>query len=256
MKYNYKVSIFLLIFVIIISQSIYVYTNNKKIIDGFCGGKCRRLRRERRRRNAQAVIDNRKMIKLLKVYSNSRQTPYVNLLAQGIADENTQIKIIAYNEAIQIDALASKTNPCNSDKDISEILMLTSRILSGDGQNSTKVYFISEVIFKGLGHFYDYNIKSIESQNNYLIYQFPKTFNDDETVRSKYYKFMSLLALSYISKSTTSTSLRPSSNHFLKISSPIISECKKIINELNTIKYDLSIEEKEEIQNKYKIIVK
>jgi hypothetical protein len=201
---------------------------------------------------------------------NDRQTPYVNLLGRayvnsvnklgllGVLYSNnneTQTNLTAYNEAVQIDSLTSQTNPSNSDDDIAKIIILTSNILSGNGQNSTKVYFISEVILKALGHFYVYNIKNNETQFNYLNVQFPTTFKDDTDIKKKYYKFISLLSLAHISKSTTSSSLSPGSNYFLTMSAPIIQETKKIIDDLKNIKYDLSDEEKQEIQNKYTTIV-
>jgi hypothetical protein len=310
MKYNYIISIFLLILVVIISQCIYVY-NNKKIVEGWFWSKKKKktntaatvnrpavnraavnrsifrsfrsmfrsrrldIRRAMRRAAEQARLAaeaaRAKYLAFVGQFVNDRQTPYVNLLGQAYVNSvnpsgqvgvpyldnyETQTNLKAYQEAIQIEALANQTKACSTDADIAKIFDLTSQILSGGGQNSTKVYFISEVILKGLGHFYVYNIKNNETQFNYLNVQFPKTFKDDNDIKKKYYKFISLLALSHISKSTTSSSLPPSSNYFLSISAPIISECKIVINELNTIKYDLSTEEKAEIQNKYKTIVK
>jgi len=302
MKYNYIVSIFLLIFVIIISQCIYVHNN--KIIEG-AGRKKKKKKgnkkkaakkkaaikpaarkRAARKRAARrpaarkatfamkkfnlrmsmlrammqarlaAQFARARYLALLSQFVNSRQTPYVNLLGQAYVNSQTQTNLIAYQEAAQIDALASQTNPCNSDNDIAKIFDLTLQILSGGGQNSTKVYFISEIILKGLGHFYVYNIKNNETQFNYLSVQFPKTFKDDNAIKKKYYKFISLLALGHVSKSTTSTSLPPASNYFLQISSPIIKETRTIIDDLKSITYNLSAEEKAEIQNKYKTIVK
>jgi hypothetical protein len=263
MKYNYIVSIFLLIFVVIISQGIYV-DKNKKIIEGWSW-----LWNKKRDNRVQADIKEsilrarfaaqrarERYLALLSQFNNPRQTSYVNLLGQAYVNSQTQTNLIAYQEAAQIDALVSQTNPCNSDNDIAKIFDLTSNILSGGGQNSTKVYFISEIILKGLGHFYVYNIKNNETQLNYLSVQFPKTFKDDSDIKKKYYKFVSLLALGHVSKSTTSTSLPPASNYFINISSPIIEETRTIINDLKNIKYDLSREEKAEIQNKYKTIVK
>jgi hypothetical protein len=284
MKYNYIISIFLFIVVIIISQAIYVH-KSKKIIEGwsffsrnrwrnwFDPGAARRAAEAKRAAEARraAEVAREKYLKFVGQFVNPRQTPYVNLLGQAyvtsvnpsgqvgvpyLDNYETQTNLKAYQEAIQIESLANQTNACNSDADIAKIFDLTSQILSGGGQNSTKVYFISEVILKGLGHFYGYNIKNNETQFNYLCVQFPKTFKDDNDVKKKYYKFISLLALSHISKSTTSTSLPPGSNYFLQISAPIISECQKIINELNSITYGLSPEEKQEIQNKYTTIVK
>jgi hypothetical protein len=133
---------------------------------------------------------------------------------------------------------------------------LTSDFLNGNGQNSTKVYFLSEILTKALGHFFIYNIKSNETQYNYLMIQFPKTFKDDSTMTNKYMKFCNLMALAEVAKSTTSTSLQPSSNYFKKISYPILSRAKTIISEFTKIKYELSEEEKQEIQNKYKTVVK
>jgi hypothetical protein len=274
MKYKYIVSIFLLIFVIIISQAIYVDTNKKKIIEGWWGWNNKikdRIRRAVEQAKLAAQAARAKYLAFVGQFVNDRQTPYVNLLGQAyvnsvnpsglvgvpyLDNNETRTNLKAYQEAIQIEALANQTTPCNSDADIAKIFDLTSRILSGGGQNSTKVYFISEVILKGLGHFYVYNMKNNETQFNYLNVQFPKTFKDDTAIKKKYYKFITLLALSHISKSTTSTSLPPGSNYFLSISAPIITECQKVITELNSITYDLSDAEKAEIQNKYTTIVK
>jgi hypothetical protein len=264
MKYNYIVSIFLLILVVIISQCIYVHTNKKKIIEGWTWwGWWERnnniyaaIRRAAEQARLAAQAARAKYLAFVGQFVNDRQTPYVNLLGQAYVNSQTQTNLNAYNEAIQIENLANQTTPCNSDADIAKIFDLTSQILSGGGQNSTKVYFISEVILKGLGHFYVYNIKNNETQFNYLNLQFPKTFKDDNDVKKKYYKFITLLALSHISKSTTSSSLPPGSNYFLGISAPIIEECRNIIANLNTIKYELSDAEKGEIKNKYTTIVK
>jgi len=278
MKYNYIVSIFLLILVVIISQCIYVHTNKKKIIEGWWWPWRRRNNNNNnsiieaiRRAAAAAQLARARYLAFVGQFINDRQTPYVNLLGQAYVNSvnpsgavgqayvdnyETQTNLKAYNEAIQIESLANQTSACNSDADIAKIFDLTSKILSGGGQNSTKVYFISEVILKGLGHFYVYNIKNNETQFNYLNVQFPKTFKDDNDIKKKYYKFITLLALSHISKSTTSSSLPPGSNYFIGISAPIIDECKKIIDDLNTIKYDLSDAEKAEIQTKYTTIVK
>jgi hypothetical protein len=281
MKYNYIISIFLLLLVIIISQSIHVHINRKKTIEGWWRWRWtwpwyrndsirEAIRRaaEAARRAAEAA--RARYLAFVGKFVNDRQTPYVNLLGRAyvnsvnpsglvgvpyLNNSETQTNLTAYNEAVQIDSLTSQTNPCNSDDDIAKIILLTSNILSGNGKNSTKVYFISEVIFKALGHFYVYNIKNNETQFNYLNVQFPTTFKDDNDIKKKYYKFISLLSLAHISKSTTSSSLSPGSNYFLTMSAPIIQETKKIIDDLKNIKYDLSDEEKQEIQNKYTTIV-
>jgi hypothetical protein len=296
MKYNYIISIFLLIFVIIISQAVYVY-EGKKIIEGSRNRRRRniqnpfrrlrnwfnpnaekwfnpkaarqRKRAEEARRAAEAA--RAKYKEFMDKFINPRQTPYVNLLGQAyvtsvnpsgkvgvpyLDNSETQANLIAYQEAIQVETLANQTNASNSDDDIAKIIMLTSNILSGNGKNSTKVYFISEVILKAFGHFYGYDIKNNEKQANYLFVQFPITFKDDDDIKKKYSKFFTLLALAHISKSTTSTSLSPGSNAFLYISSPIILEATNIINDLKNIKYGLSEDEKREIQNKYTTIVK
>lgn len=259
MKYNYMVSIFLLIFVIIISQGIYHYTNNK-IIEGNrkkCGPGCKK--NERKAKAAamvQAKSAARAMRNLVSKFVNPRQTPYVNLLGRAYVNNQNPDNLTSYNEAVQIDTLAKQILPCNSDADIAKIFNLTSNILYGSGQNSTKVYFISEIISKSFGHFYNYEMTNNETQFNYLSVQFPKTFIDDASIQKKYFKFISLLALSHISKSTTSTSLSPTSIYFKDISKPIITECQNIISKLNTIKYDLTDEEKAAIESKYKTIVK
>jgi hypothetical protein len=258
MKYNYIVSIFLLIFVVIISQTIYVHTN-KKIVEGWW------IFSRRRNNNNNAAVAallaillaaiRQRYLNFVAQFVNPRQTPYVNLLGQAYVNNRSQVNLTAYKEAGQVDALVSQTNSCNSDSEIGKIINLTSNILSGNAQNSTKVYFISEVIIKSLDHFYNYNIKNNETQFNYLIVQFPKTFKDDNDAKKKYVKFISLLALAHISKSTTLTSLPPNTNYFIEISKPIISEAQKIINELKKINYELSYDENNEIQRKYTTIV-
>jgi hypothetical protein len=259
MKYNYITSIFLLILVIIISEAVYIHS--KKNIEGFCflfG--CRRSRKfdykyqqqlQRIREAAQRARAN-----FVARFVNSRQTPYVNLLGTAYSNNQTTANLTAYNESSEIDNLKTQTKECNNDSDIGKIFMLTSDFLNGNGQNSTKVYFLSEILIKSLGQFFIYNIQSNETQYNYLSIQYPNTFKDDTTMKNKYMKFCNLMALAEVAKSTTSTSLQPGGNYFKKLSEPIISRAREIIKEFTKIKYELTEEEKKEIKDKYKTIVK
>ena len=243
MKYNYITSIFLLILVIVISQVVYIHS--KKNIEGLCVlfGCIKKPKvnyahqqlllqireaAERARRNFVAK------------FVNSRQTPYVNLLGTAYTNNSTQYNSRCWDEASQIDSLLLQTTECNSDSDIGKIITLTSNFLNGSGTNSTKVYFLSEILTKALRQFFIYNIESNETQYNYLITQFPKTFDDDTTMKNKYMKFCNLMALAEVAKSTTSTSLQPGGNYFKKISEPIIWRAREIIREFTKIKYEFS----------------
>jgi hypothetical protein len=288
MKYNYITSIFLLILVVIISQVVYIHSE-KKIVEGwkclFKPSKCKKSKPAPAPvtasvANSMPISVNKKSFARYKFFNrrnllqsireaaerarrnfvaqfvNSRQTPYVNLLGTAYVNNQTSANLIAYNEAIQIDSLASQTKACNSDSDIGKIIILTSDFLNGNGQNSTKVYFLSEILKKSLGQFFIYNQKSNETQYNYLSQYYPNTFKDDDIVTNKYMKFCNLMALAEVAKTTTSTSLQPVGNYFMKISEPILYQSTKLINEFKKIKYDLTDKEKEEIQNRYKRVVK
>lgn len=284
MKYNYITSIFLLILVIIISQVVYIHSE-KKTVEGFkCWFKPSKCKKSKPAVAAPAYVaaaplainkksffrfySSRNLRRLIREaaerarrnfvaqFVNSRQTPYVNLLGTAYVNNQTNANLTAYNEAIQIESLALQTKACNSDSDIGKIIILTSDFLNGNGQNSTKVYFLSEILIKSLGQFFIYNIQSNETQYNYLYIQYPNTFKDDTTMTNKYMKFCNLMALAEVAKSTTSTSLQPGGNYFKKISEPIIWRAREIIREFTKIKYELTEEEKKEIKDKYKTIVK
>jgi hypothetical protein len=236
MKYNYIISIFLLILVVIISQAIYI---DKKIIIEGLRRRHHKSKATRKAIEAAKLAQQKARSKFLALISkllNPRQAPYVYLLGQAYVSKPNATNLKAYQEASQIQELAEKTHACKTDADIANIIDSASQILSkGDVENSTKIYYISEVILKGFGNFYGYNIKNNENQFNYLTVQFPKTFKDNDSIQKKYYTFISLLALAHISKSTTSTSLPPDSLEFTSISSPIIDECKTMIEKLNSM---------------------
>lgn len=274
MKYNYIVSIFLLLLVVIISQSFYENTN-KQIVEGFCWFRCRRSRNNNNNRNFIIALQ-KEAAERMRLYiielRRPRGTPYVNLLYNAYVKNQTYVNEQGYKQAQNIDNTASNTQPCNSDKDIGKIIHFTSQSLNDTSTlNSTKVYFLSEVLNKALGHFSVYDTKNAETQFNYLGEHFPNTFNDDENVKNKYMKFCNLLALVQVAKSTTSSALPPDSILFnggdkvnkdgqtkkvIGISQPIIDEAKELIKEFMKIKYALTEEEEKEIKNKYQIIVK
>lgn len=264
MKYNYIISIFLLIFVVIISQTIYIYSNKKKWIEGWRGWRRNNnnvvefdwAAHYRRIAEEAAAAARVRYLALLGQFTDSRQSKYVNVLGKIYVDNQTGENLAAFNQAKQVDELKNQTSDCKNDADIGKMMLLTSNILNSNAQNSTKVYFISEILLKAFGPFYGYNKTNNESQQNYLNVNYPKTFKDDESIKKKYFKLISLLSLAQVSKSTTSSSLNPVGNYFKAISSPIIEEAKKIVNEIKNINYSLSDEEKNVIQNKYSIIVK
>lgn len=237
MKYNYIISIFLLIFVVIISQTIYIYSN-KKMVEGLQKMNDIESQEYYRKTAEKSVADARvRYLAHLKTITINRPIPYVNLLGQAYNDNKNNDILKAFNEAKQVDELKNQTADCKNDSDIGKIITLTSNMLNSNAQNSTKVYFLSEIIIKAFGPFYSYDNKNNESQQNFLILNYPKTFKDDELVKNKYIKFISLMSLAQVSKSTTSSSLNPIGSYFITISSSIIEEAKKIINDINAIKY-------------------
>lgn len=205
------------------------------------------------------------------LFVNERDSSYVQILGNIYSsnkNNQTPENLASYKQAQEVDEIASTITQSNIDEDIYKIINKTSIMLNDvDKQNSTKVYFMSEVIIKAFGHFYEYNKKNNETQYNYLLNTFPKTFKDDEYVENKYKKFISLIALANVSKNITSSSLSPNSEYFIAISKPIINESKKIIDEFLKINYNnieitpLTDGEKKinpannDEQEKYKIIV-
>jgi len=262
---NYMVSIFLLIIVVIISQAIYVYTN-KKIIEGWWWWNYNRDRnRANQRARAAAAARAARLaaeaariryLNLLSQFSNPRQTAYTNILGTLYVNNQTEENKKAYYEAKAIDDLEKEQTSCNNDQDVKKLIDLTAEMLSSDKQDSTKVYFLSQIIVKALDHIYKYDIQNNESQFNYISTQFTNTFNDDKNVKKKYFKIISLVSLAYIAKSTTSSSLSPGSDYFKKLAQPIIEESNTIIKELKKIDYKILSKEDEKIlRNKNSVTV-
>lgn len=222
-----------------------------------------RIERERVATVAARVAAEAQRVKyamLRSIFVNERESPYAQNLGDIYAKNQTPEDLASYNEAIEVDNIASKITSCNTDDDVYEIMQKTSIMLDGYKKNSTKVYFLSEVILKSFGHFYNYNKENSETQYNFLINTFPKTFKDDVYVKNKYKKFISLIALANISKNMTFNSLPPNSDYFLKISDPIIKESKKYIDEFKQIRYKGNTVNEinpanDDMQDKYKIIV-
>lgn len=159
------------------------------------------------------------------------------------------------DEAKQVNEIVSNISQSNNDDDIYNILKQTSNVLKDENkENSTKVYFISEAISKAFGHFYDYNLNNQETQFNYLLNAFPRTFDDryinnEKSVKNKYKKFISLITLAKISKNITSSELYPYRepevvDYFKTLSEPIIKESMSIITEF--------IEENDAVQSQSK----
>jgi len=237
MKYNYIISIFLLIIVVIISQTVYIYSN-KKMIEGLRKMNDIESQEYYRKISEKSIAAARaRYLEKLKTVTVNRPIPYVNLLGQLYNDNRNNNILKAYNEAKQVDELKNQTSDCKNDTEISKIITLTSNMLNSNAENSTKVYFLSEILLKAFGPFYSYDITNNESQQNFLIINYPKTFKDDELVKNKYIKFISLMSLAQVSKSTTSSSLNPVGSYFVTISSPIIEGAKKIIKDISAIQY-------------------
>jgi hypothetical protein len=184
------------------------------------------------------------------------------------------------DEAKQVNKIVSNISQSNNDDDIYNILKQTSDVLKDENkENSTKVYFISEAISKAFGHFYEYNLNNQETQFNYLLNAFPRTFDDnyiknEKSVKNKYKKFISLITLAKISKNITSSELYPYReaevvDYFKTLSEPIIKESISIITEFMDENYAVQSHAKAQVkgktnnikpanndeQEKYKIIV-
>lgn len=146
-----------------------------------------------------------------------KDSPYVQILLDEYANNDTAQNLASFNEAKEVDKIASQTLPCNTDEDIFDIMKQTSHMLNDETKrNSTKVYFISEVINKALGHFDKKNY-------NELLPKVQQTMNDD-----KYKKIIALITLAENSKNITSTALSPNNDKFMAISNNIIKESKII----------------------------
>ena len=158
------------------------------------------------------------------------------------SDKETEKVKKSLDEAKQVNDIVSKISQSNNDDDIYKILKQTYKCLKDENiEISTKVYFISEVISKAFGHFYEYNSNNQETQYNYLLNAFPRTFDDkyiknENSVKNKYKKFISLITLAKISKNITSSELypyheEPAIDYFKTLSEPIIKESMSIITE-------------------------
>ena len=160
---------------------------------------------------------------------------------QNYETETRKIKK-SLDEAKQVNEIVSNMSQSNNDDDIYNILKQTLNVLKDEKkENSTKVYFISEAISKAFGHFYEYDLNNQETQFNYLLIAFPRTFDDkyvknEKSVKNKYKKFISLMTLAKISKNVTSSELYPYRepqyvDYFKTLSEPIIKESISIITE-------------------------
>jgi hypothetical protein len=251
MKYNNIVSIFLLIVVVIISQSIHVYTH-PKIIEGWWffnrnwwrrrddrAEKAARKREEDRKRAAaaaEAALRNR----------FRSDSPFVNLLGEEYLLNRTAENERAFNEALEVYRSISSTIICQNDTDISEIIKKASEMLNDPNkQNSTKVFFISEILNKSL------SIISTK-QKNFLLIHFPISMKDDDKVTNKHSLFQNLLGLVEAARFITSDTFAfPGRDEFVFLSQDMITEAKNTINQLMNIKYTLTAAEQKEYEQKY-----
>jgi hypothetical protein len=236
MKYNNIVSIFLLILAIVISQSVHMYTH-RKIIEGWWGwfnwGRWRRDRERQERARRKREADMRAAAEAAEAALRNRfrsDSPFVNLLGQAYLDSRTGENEKVFNEASEVYNSISSTIICQNDTDVSEIIKKTADMLNNPSkQNTTKVYFLSETISKAFSI-----IKTKEK--NFLIVHYKLTIVDDDTVKDKYKKIQSLLALAEISNiNTTSAEAYPGRDAFNDISTPIITEARNIVNEFMNI---------------------
>ena len=179
---------------------------------------------------------------------------------QNSETETKKIKK-SLDEAKEVNKFVSNISQSNTDDDIYKILKQTNDFLKDENNEiSTKVYYISEVISKAFGHFYVYNSNNQETQFNYLLTAFPRTFKDDylldtfkinseKSVKNKYKKFISLITLAKIAKNITSSELypyheEPDIDYFKTLSEPIIKESMSIIREF--------MDENDEVQGQVK----
>lgn len=266
MNYNYITSIFLLLFSIVLSQTLYVYMKNPqkpKTVEGLSFFK--KLKRgfqkswvgktlhdathnkfvdkigytfdKKAYRRHLADLARKRYLKLLNQFVNKKNSKYANILGQMYVSSKTAETLKAYNEVIEVDQMASRIDAAKSDKDMEDIIKKTSTILNGPSLNSTKVYFLSAFVLKGFAPFYGYNIRNIENHYNYLREMYPATFRDNESVKNKYIHFITLLSLGQVATTVTSTSLDPNGTYFATIAQPIINEAKKVVDVMSHISY-------------------
>ncbi len=255
MKYHYIISIFLLIFVIVISQGIYVYFNKKivegnifrkikkglkdvgnKINKGFkdLGNKINRGLDLQDSIRKQREAARRKYLELLGKFVNDSNSRYLNVIGQFHVDnvENHTILQI-YNQVQSVDALVKQSRQVNNDKEFEKIIKQTATFLNSENSNSAKMYYLSDYILKVFQPFYKYDITNDMSQFNFLRIMYSKSISDDANTSKKYSNFISLLAVSQVANRIISVVLDPSEREFTLLSDPVIDESKRIIGELN-----------------------